>query len=523
MRFPGPVDRLFQRVMTIPSTPYLVVLVPTIVGTFRLLEESLWNPRLVVPGVLGSGFPGALARTAHFVTFYALLQLALALGLALVTRRKTTDLVGPVSVGLVFAWLPPLLELCVPVEYRRGFAYFRELDFDFFTEYQSTGESVTVWLVVAAAALFSGWLTRRWSRALLGALTGYSLVLALGWGWTTIARVVLEAGGSASLPGHGPGSTAGLAVVQLLGLLGILGLLAGMRPRSFLPSLARFNHALPWGLLAGLSARFAGNDWLVTIERAIIMALAFQFVALANDYLDREQDAGAGGTARPATADDLVLSTYLQVLLLAWALCFRPTGFPALLLALALSALYHLPPLRLKRLFCGSYRTEGLAAGACVLFGGQEPEPQGWLAVTMVLAIGGFSVGSWFKDYKDIDQDRAARVGTIYTRLLKRGRSLRGIHWLVRGSLTAMLLVPPLWLVLTERSWLLAIGLACIALLVGFVLLSLPSRKRAVEASLWGLTAYLAVFMVFAPMLSARPPAELDARGRLISAPSDDD
>jgi len=198
----------------------------------------------------------------------------------------------------------------------------------------------------------------------------------------------------------------------------------------------------------------------------------------------------------------MVMSTYLQVLLVVWALCFHPIGFFSLILFFALFTLYQLPPMRLKRLFCGSYRTEGLAAGACVLFGAQRPAEQGWLALTMVLVIGGFSVGSWFKDYKDIDQDRAAGVGTIYTRGMKKGRSIAGIHAFVRVVLAAVLLVPPLWLWFTAGAWLSGGILIVLTAAIVLWLLGLRDRTKGVESSLWVLSGYLAVLAFTVPALS---------------------
>lgn len=498
-----PIDRLFARTLAIPSTPYLVVLVPTIIGTFRLAEEALGNPGLVSPDAPRS--PATQALLA--VTFYALMQLALAASIGLASRRPSAEILGPVSVGLILGWLPPVIDwLLVTPSDQRFFSFFWRLDLDLFAPYQSIGESITLWLLVVLSGAFAWWLTRRLFRGVLGALGAYLVVQLVGWGWPALAILVAPAGPPPTSTGGV--TAAAVGPMMLLGLLAVFGLLVAQRSRFLLPSLARVNHALPWGFVTVAAARMGGETWFIAGVRGVVMAFAFQLAAIANDFLDREQDGSAGGSARPASRDDLVISTYLQAALLVWTVCFHPAGFFSLLLFFALVALYQLPPLRLKRLFCGSYRTEGLCGGACVLFGSPPASEGRWLGVAMLLAIGGFSVGSWFKDYKDIEQDRASSVGTIYTRQMKRGRSLHGIHAFVRSVLFAALLVPPLWLGFAHDSWTGAAGLFAIAALISARLLTLGHRKRAVESSLWALSAYLALFALLVPQLSTTPPHE---------------
>lgn len=487
--------------MSIPPSPYLIVVVPIIIGCVRVAEEHLWDPSLATAG-FGVGVASFMvASTFHLILFYVLVQLLLAGALALASGRQAEEMLGPVSVGLVIAWLPPLINLVVPERYRRVFSYFWEFHWDLFARYQAVGESITLWVMIVVSGIFVARLVRSIPRGLLASLLVYGCAQLVGWAWPVLSNVAATIAGSGK---SGRGLTGeGHAIMNLSAVLAIFVIYALQRREAWLPSLIRVNHALPAGLVAAVAARLAAEPWHEALLRGLIMAFAAQLLVVANDFLDHDQDSGAGGVARPVGRQDYVVGVYLQALLVFWVVCFRPVGFFALILFFALFTLYHLPPLRLKRLFCGAYRTEGLAAGACFLFGAQGDVRGSWLPIATVLVVGGFSVGVWFKDYKDIPQDRAAGVGTIYTRQMMKGRSLAGIHTFVRCVLSTVLLVPAVWLIAIGSAWLPAVGLVLLAGLIGLFLLGLQDRKLAVESALWALCGYLLLLLAQVPNLNA--------------------
>jgi 4-hydroxybenzoate polyprenyltransferase len=279
-----------------------------------------------------------------------------------------------------------------------------------------------------------------------------------------------------------------------------LGTYSVFHPATMGPSLARVNHALPWGLAALLGARMAGQPWSLALVKSLAMVLAFQLVVIANDWFDRDADGAAGGTARPATHDDAVFSMLLQVLLLAWVATALPHSFAAVLLFFGVGLAYQLPALRFKRLFCLGYKLEGAAGAAAFLFGVGDmkglPGDSSWVPWIALLAFGGFAFGCMFKDYKDIDQDRQARIGTIYTRYLARQFTLRAIHRFVVTGLAIGLLVPAVWLALRGEPLWRSVVLAVLGVAPAVPLLRCADKRVAVERAFWCLDAYL-LFLVF--------------------------
>jgi len=131
-----------------------------------------------------------------------------------------------------------------------------------------------------------------------------------------------------------------------------------------------------------------------------------------------------------------------------------------------------------------------------------EGLPEGaWVLLFALLSFGAFSLGSMFKDYKDIDQDREAGIGTIYTRYLSKGRSLESIHWFVIISTTVMLLVPPVWLYVLDKPLKHSIVLLVLALIPALLLKLMKNPKTAVGATLWAFNAYFMVLALIAPKM----------------------
>jgi hypothetical protein len=477
------IDRFLRRLLRIPYSPFLLLVVPPIIGVVRALEEDL---------LFGLG-TATTTTVLEFGFSYLVLLLLLAAAFRIASGRDVRELVGAAAVGLVIAWLPPLLDLLLPRGPDFRYFYLRSFEWDFAAPYEPLGETVTIWLALAVATAFLGWLTRSGRRTLLGAALVYVSLQVFGW--------VVHAG-AAALAESADLRPPMVDPVSLL--LVAFAVYAALNARTLGPSLRRVGHALPWGLAAALGARLAGGSWAEATFKAVVMAFAFLLVLLANDYFDREQDAAAGGRARAASGDDAVFAFGLQAALSAWALLhYKHGGFLIVLFFLAANA-YHLPALRFKRLFCLGYKIEGVCGMACFLFGlqdahGYPPGPR--TALLALLALGGFSLGSMFKDYKDIDQDRAARVGTIYTLFLARGRSLAGIHAFVRISLTLALLVPAVWLAALGQPTLAWLPVALAAPVPAIFLGAFADRRVAVESALWALAFHLLLFVRAAPAL----------------------
>jgi hypothetical protein len=395
--------------------------------------------------------------------------------------------------GLIVAWLPPLLEMVLFSQPGRSYRFAREFYWHLAVPHQPIWETIGVWLGIALAAGFVALLTRSSARALIALVGAYAVMQFIGWVMPAAAeRLALWP----ELRGVGI-----VSVYDFISILVALGVYLVWNRRSLAPSLKRIAHAIPCGLFAALGARMAGQPPGLAALKGLGIVAAGQLVVVANDYYDRTQDT-AGGVARPVTSDDLIAATFFQVLLTVWAGLLDPAAAFLVGLFFVLALAYHHPALRLKRLFCAAYKVEGVAAAACFLFGvGSRSMGEPWVRTMAALAFGGFALGAMLKDYKDIAQDRANRIGTIYTRQLARGRTLRSVHLTVSLAVSASLLVPPAWLALRgapQWHWL---PLALSAPATALVLVLTRSPRAAVERGFIVLSGYLAALVVVAPRL----------------------
>ena len=403
------VDRFFSRFLRTEHGAFVFALAPLVVGLLRYQEEAL----------LFGMYKNATDDTVvDVLLFYYLMLAGLVLILRFIGGLDARRAIGPAAMGLILALLPPLIDTPLGVTPAENYQYFRELCWTFAAPYQPVGETVTLWLSVALITIYVGWASRNTKRALASGTAFYLQLVALTGG-----RIPLEQ----SLSSFGivaPGASHLFAIVLIVAAW------SALKARTMLPSLARINHALPWGLAAAFGARISGDNWDVVAVKAVLCTVAFLIIVVENDYWDHDLDATAGGTARLADKDDLGFALLVQALLLAFAWAWYANGAMLLLLFFAIWKLYHHPDTRLKRFFCVNYTIEGLSAACCVLIGllRQEQIVADAPPFELVaLALGGFALGSMFKDYKDIKQDRLARVGTIYT-LLRRSVPVVRIH-----------------------------------------------------------------------------------------------
>ncbi len=491
------IDIFMHRLCRIPASGWLFIAVPVIISCVRIGAEHLMFPWLGQIESSAIGLPFLLAHLLDVTIFYVLLQLVLLMVLAVSSGRPWREVAGPASVGMVICWLPPLIDLFLPPQPERGYAYFVSFSWDFTAPYQLMGETVTLWLAVLLSGAFVLWQTRAAWRTALALGLSYLAMQFMLWGWMAAARGLSRSLGT---PLHTVGlGSFGFAAGELAGLILIATLHGVFRFQSLWPSLRRINHALPWGMVAAAAARLAGLAWPETILRGLVCILAFELVVVANDFFDQHQDGAAGGTVRPVGRDEMLLAHFLQILLMAWVVIIHPAGAYAVLLFFVLFLAYHHPDLRVKRLFGGAYLIEGLAAAACVVYGSQGGDAGPALPWMALLAIAGFALGCMFKDYKDIPQDRADGVETIYTRLIHGKMRAEHVHRGVVAVSTIQLLVPPTWLLLRGAPIWHAAVLASLAAVTGALLLWVSDRTRAVESTMWGLGLYLLVFVVLVP------------------------
>ncbi len=465
----------------------LLVIAPLAVAALRQAGEV----------ILGVGWPDGPVLQNDLV-FYLATELAMLWLLRLTTGSPMQELAPFVALGLLLGVLPPILDGLLFRQAGVNYVYFDAFRWLFWSREQPLGETVCVWLSLVAAGAFAGWVTRRAGPAILAFLGAYAWAQVLGSGLARLVyRLIPEQ--------HGPRV---LALHLLLLAVGLTCLVA-LRPRALGGSCRRLSHALPFVCVTALAARLSGDHWLLAAIKASVTLLASLPVIATNDWYDRFQD-GGGREPRPMEVGDLWLLAAFQLLLgltVAWFLREAAVGI-ALFLATTLA--YHHPATRLKRRLGLGYSAEGLAALACFLIGALRPAPPflpsgGPVAWGLALVPTGFLLGSIFKDYKDVEDDRLAGVQTAYTALARRGIAPRLANRLV-AALLALCLLTSAALVhaagagLPATALLLALGaMAALGLLVG-------TPEAAVERTIWVVSAFLLVAAISLPS-PARPGA----------------
>ncbi len=478
------IDGFFQKILRIPYSAYLLLLVPIIIGCVRVLEEDVMHH-------LSANMDFFVL---HVIVSYLVLQIMMTGSLAIASGEGFKKAAGPVAVGMVLAWIPPVLDLLIGAQDGRSYYYIREFSPFFISKNLFLGETFTVWLVLANFVVYLHWWKRSLWRTLLGFLLAWMSMQIFAWGWHEFVKLFMEF--ELRLFAN---------VMSFVGLLGSFLIYSIFNFKSMWPSLKRINHALPWAIVTMLGSRLAGGDWFFTIILGLAALWMFLLVIIVNDYFDRHQDASGTEEARQVDSNNLVFAIGMQFFLLLWVMFFYPNAFVLLLLFFTITAAYHMPQLRFKRFFCMNYKTEGISGAVFFLFGlyVNGPLPEGlWAPIMTLLVFGGFSGGSMFKDYKDIDEDWRDKVGTIYTRNLKKGRKLKHIHLAVSLFMSAMFVVPPVWMLVSGHNFWHAMLLFALMPLPAVLLLSLKKRpKLAVESTMWAFALYLAALAFVMPAM----------------------
>jgi len=115
------------------------------------------------------------------------------------------------------------------------------------------------------------------------------------------------------------------------------------------------------------------------------------------------------------------------------------------------------------------------------------------VALPALLMFGGGALISVPKDSKDLASDRKAGIPTYYVLLTRRGMSEVGAHRLIVALQAAGLQTVPVLLAAWYGWHPLLAAISIAALVPGAMLLGIKNRGTAVEASMYGLVAYLGI------------------------------
>ncbi len=426
-----------------------------------VLVRNLLEGALGPKGALGFSYfasPSALMVLDHFAFFYVTLFLAFAILLSALARRP----VGAVMKVMTPAWLliliPPFLDYLVSSGHGIRITYVSDLGsviLRFFDpgsslDRISPGQRVEIVAACALGAAYVWTRTRNWLRS-VGAFAGIYLILAAaGFLPSAYARLSWLLAGEPPAPatfvydltfkagGIVPDESRKLALLFLLSS-SVLGCWVYARHapdrfrtmrRSLRPlrsahyvGLTLFGALLAYVIFSNGGVRLAGGGDALGLAGLLLSTfLAFQSSAAVNDLFDVDGDRIAGNrrplalgelSRRDVTGQAMVFGAAA----LLFALNVKYAVLLALVLVYAVSLMYSMPPLRLKRLPLLSTLTLGFISYLTAVVGftafAEErtfalfPTRLGWLIFLS------FGLGFAAKDLKDVEGDRATGVHTL--------------------------------------------------------------------------------------------------------------
>jgi hypothetical protein len=272
----------------------------------------------------------------------------------------------------------------------------------------------------------------------------------------------------------------------------------GLRFKSLWKSLTRIVHALPHALLVLCGAAWVQRPLGSAVGNMGLILVVTLFLLIQNDYYDRKEDDLAGREGKVGH-QDVVWTNFFMVLLFLWVFQVYPVLALILALFFIVGMLYHHPAVRLKERFCLSYKCEGITALLAFLAGTIDktgfPKDVS-LFIPGLLVLGGGTLVSIPKDWKDVDSDRQAGIPSYYVVLTRKGRSELTIHRWIVAIITVCLLIPPVSFLVDAGAHWSYILLASLAFAPGVALLLAKNRKLSVASYLGLLAVYMFLLAV---------------------------
>lgn len=465
--------RVAQVLIERPAAPQATLLALAFVTLSRLVVEQALQP---TPNVAW----WYLFLFWHYGLFYILAFFLYVAMLRITTGLTVRELSGPVSIGLFFGILPPILELLLFPAGVGRFVYFPEMSWTLFHPDQRLGETIGVWAMILTTGAYIWAATGRVRAAVASTVGAYVIVQA----FSAYAILWMDLADTTPMESRFlvlPASFLGAAIV----------LWVAVRLWNLWPSLRRMHHGLPHAALAWLGASWSGATAQAAALAAVIVVGCVFVLMVQNDYFDAEQDAQFRSGPRPDEFDLAWVNTFAALTLSA---VYVVAPLPALCGAGLIGAglLYHSPSTRLKERFCLSYKCEG--AGAAFAFAAGAVRPMGYADVPMLvpclLVFGGATLLSAAKDWKDTESDRRARIPTYYVAFATDAVGETHVHRVLCALIAlAIGLALGLSAVLVDGKAL-ALAASSGALAV-FGLWTLPHRHHAVSVAMFGYATML--------------------------------
>jgi len=461
---------------------YTIVIFALFVGVIRSLEEVLLAHRLYLD-----------LHVYNNCAFYFLMIWAFTFIVSLLAPIEWRKAVYAVLIGVFLGIFPPLIDVFVygvgrfRYSYFLGFPNFKQLLFFDPTIGYPAGETIILWSSIGFTGYYVYLKTASWFKSFAGLVLAYLFLLNSGWIIPSLSEILAR---FFNLPS--------MILISLLQLVLALTLYLALNYRVAYRLLARSIHCLPFVLLTMIGAALSGGIKPISYFMSFLVFLAGITTLAQNDFFDKKEDELAGRTAYIDRQDVI----FCNAILIAIIMVLNATGgyihLPLLLLFIC-GVLYNYDFYRAKRFFPGNYKIEGIWGLGSFLAGVMSQSPPNFskeILIFSFLVFGGWSLVSTFKDYKDIEADRAVGNQTGYIILMKMGLNLRQAHYLVMTVITACFFVPAVWMFFQSIPRMLVIVPLFIA--IGGLLLQFnkPPSRSVVRNILLVTCAYLFIILI---------------------------
>lgn len=446
--------------------------------------------------------------------------------------RKSIHLI---LIGVFLGILPPVIDAFVYGVGNFGYSYVKNFPqgwpvFIFDKEAGlPLGESIIVFLTVFFTALVVYLKTFSLLRTIGAFIAAYLFVMLYAGILPTFTFHITEFFKLSNWLGHVDGKMAlgfnGFIYPVVLSFLQVsltIVLYFSLNPKLFMSLFFRLNHAIPFALTAMLGYTVLRPVEAYGVFVSVMVLYTFVVAIAQNDYFDKEEDALSGREMYLDRNDVAFLNVTLLFFIALFVVSGNAVGY-AILLLYVVSIVYNYDFYRGKAYFPASYKIEGICGFGAFLAGvlmascvthfiggdvlnvtmpGLVTATEGsivtmardvWTLQNIWLAFfifGGWSVLSVIKDYKDIESDLGAGVQTAYTLLRKRNADIEKFHKRFSLLLSALMLVPLVWLNLIQADLIFSFALGLICVLFYFSIIQKPS-SQTVERSIVIINIYL--------------------------------
>jgi len=465
-----------------PYNFYTILIFTLFVGIARSLEEVM--------------LAGRLYKNIHILNnfiFYFLMAFSFTLVLQIITRHEWQKIIFAVLIGVFLGLFPPIIDLFVYGLGQFSYAYVMGIPsigqlllFDSLHGFP-VGEGIVLWSTIIFSCYYIYLKTQNIRKCIYGALLVYFVMLLSGYIIPSLSFWLYK---KLFLSKMEMLSFTQLSFAILCYLL--------INPVIAKNLFVRCLHCIPFVLLTFLGAVLSGTISTTTIMTAGVVFYAGMITIVQNDYFDRNEDMIAGRHTTICSHDLIFFNTtYLMLVFILYnsgALVFLP-----LLLLFIVSILYNYDFYRAKKFFPANYKIEGIWGLSSFLAGilsqrSAQFTPE--IVIYCFLVFGGWSLVSTFKDYKDIEADKAVGNQTGYIMLMKAGLSLERAHKIVCSMISACFLVPVVWLFFQHIPLFVPILFPVLTLPQVFVSLRMPPSSKMVKNMLLATSFYLFVLLI---------------------------